>query len=147
MRRHDSSSGDEEDNGVTAMDTSATNNKHKRIPPPVKLNGIKSNPASPQRANGRHNRPASASRNPGAPVRYFILKSHNRENVERSIDKGVWSTQVRLQSLFRSVLSHLFPVPCLACTVSYRMLWSWGCSELFRLCCAEAQSAEACRSI
>ena len=107
MRRHDSSSGDEEDNGVTAMDTSATNNKHKRIPPPVKLNGVKSNPVSPQHTNGRHNRPASASRNPGAPVRYFILKSHNRENVERSIDKGVWSTQASLQSLARSLLLQL----------------------------------------
>lgn len=99
MRRHDSSSGDEEealDRGVTAMDTSTTNNsgKHRRIPPPVKLNGSKSNPVSPQHTNGKQTRPVSASRNSGGPVRFFILKSHNRENVERSIDQGVWSTQV-----------------------------------------------------
>ena len=102
--RRDDSSGDEEEvldgvsavnSGVAPMDTSINNNrpKHTRVPPPVKLNGVRSNATSSQ-PNGRQARPASANRNPGAPVRYFILKSHNRENVERSIDQGVWSTQV-----------------------------------------------------
>lgn len=102
MRRGDSSGDEEEvldgvsgvDSGLAPMDTTVANKpKHTRVPPSVKLNDVRSNETSPH-PNGRQARPSSASRNPGAPIRYFILKSHNRENVERSIDQGVWSTQV-----------------------------------------------------
>ena len=82
----------------TPMEVTAPKSKHVRVPPPsVAANGVKGNSVSPQPttgANGRQSRPQSANRAPGAPVRYFILKSINRENVERSIDQGVWSTQV-----------------------------------------------------
>ena len=105
MRRHDSSSGEMEEaadntpavdsaNEATPMEVTASKSKHVRIPPPnVATNGIKSN-SSPEKPAGRQSRPQSANRGPGAPVRYFVIKSINRENVERSIDQGVWSTQV-----------------------------------------------------
>lgn len=108
MRRHDSSSGEMEDatdstpavdsaNEDSATKVSATKSKHVKIPPPnLTSNGVKS--TTPSLA-GRQSRPQSANRGFGAPVRYFILKSYNRENVERSIDQGVWSTQVSFQSL------------------------------------------------
>ncbi len=106
MRRHDSSSGEMEEaadntpavdsaSEATPMEVTAPKSKHVRIPPPnVTTNGIKSNSTSPQKPAGRQSRPQSANRGPGAPVRYFVIKSINRENVERSIDQGVWSTQV-----------------------------------------------------
>ncbi len=106
MRRHDSSSGEMEEaadntpavdsaSEATPMEVTAPKSKHVRIPPPnVATNGIKSNSTSPQKPAGRQSRPQSANRGPGAPVRYFVIKSINRENVERSIDQGVWSTQV-----------------------------------------------------
>ena len=105
-RRHDSSSGEMEEaadntpavdsaNEATPMEVTAPKSKHVRIPPPnVATNGVKSNSSSPQKPVGRQSRPQSANRGPGAPVRYFVIKSINRENVERSIDQGVWSTQV-----------------------------------------------------
>lgn len=123
MRRHDSSSGDMDDPAdnipavdsateETPMEVTATKPKHVKIPPPsLPANGVKSNTVSPQQPVGRQSRPQSANKASGAPVRYFILKSYNRENVERSIDQGVWSTQVRLTfNLFLYSRS-----PCITC--------------------------------
>lgn len=108
MRRNDSSSGEMQDaaDTIPAVDSTempmeVTKSKHVKIPPPnITQNGIKSASVSPQQPFGRQSRPQSANRvqfggnkGPGAPVRYFILKSTNRENVERSIEQGVWSTQ------------------------------------------------------
>lgn len=106
MRRHDSSSGEMEDapDLTPAVDSANQDSaakakaRHVKIPPPNQAsNGIKRNSISPQPAGGKQSRPQSASRGSAAPVRYFILKSYNRENVERSIDQGVWSTQVSIQ--------------------------------------------------
>ena len=81
--------------------------RHVKIPPPKHVtNGIKGNSISPQPAAGKQSRPQSANRGSAAPVRYFILKSYNRENVERSIDQGVWSTQVSISSTVQE--SHLY---------------------------------------
>lgn len=109
MRRHDSSSGEMEDApDLTPAVDSANQDaatkakaKHVKIPPPNQgSNGLKRNSISPQPAvGGKQSRPQSASRGSAAPVRYFILKSYNRENVERSIDQGVWSTQVSFHRL------------------------------------------------
>lgn len=33
----------------------------------------------------------------GGPRRFFVLKSTNMENVERSMQTGLWSTQVQIQ--------------------------------------------------
>ena len=107
MRRHDSSSGEMEDapDNTPAVDSANEDSvakakaRHVRIPPPKHVsNGIKGNSISPQPAAGKQSRPQSANRGSAAPVRYFILKSYNRENVERSIDQGVWSTQVSIHS-------------------------------------------------
>ena len=107
MRRHDSTSGEMEDapDLTPAVDSAnqdpaaTAKARHVKIPPPNQAsNGIKRNSISPQPAGGKQSRPQSATRGSTAPVRYFILKSYNRENVERSIDQGVWSTQVSTQS-------------------------------------------------
>ena len=106
------------------MEVTAPKSKHVRIPPPnVATNGIKSNTSSPQKPAGRQSRPQSASRGPGAPVRYFVIKSINRENVERSIDQGVWSTQVGF--LTYACSSSTFQ-PCHGCAV---------CGTQRRCCC------------
>lgn len=74
--------------------------RHVKIPPPNHaFNGVKGTSVSPQPTGGKQSRPQSANRGSAAPVRYFILKSYNRENVERSIDQGVWSTQVSFTAL------------------------------------------------
>lgn len=107
MRRHDSSSGEMEDAPDLTPAVDSTNQdsvaqakaRHVKIPTPNQAsNGVKRNSISPQPAGGKQSRPQSANRASTAPVRYFILKSYNRENVERSIDQGVWSTQVSVQT-------------------------------------------------
>lgn len=107
MRRHDSSSGEMEDatDNTPAVDSANEESvakakaRHVKIPPPNHVsNGVKGNSISPQPAAGKQSRPQSANRGSAAPVRFFILKSYNRENVERSIDQGVWSTQVSIHS-------------------------------------------------
>ena len=121
MRRNDSSSGEMEEavdpipavdstNENTSVEVTATKPKHAKIPPPsvaapavAAANGVKRKSVSPQQQQqlqaGRQSRPQSANRGSGAPVRYFMIKSLIRENVERSIEQGVWSTQVSWFSL------------------------------------------------
>ena len=152
MRRNDSSSGEMQDaaDTIPAVDSAetpmeVTKSKHVKIPPPnITTNGIKSASVSPQQPFGRQSRPQSANKiqfggnkGPGAPVRYFILKSTNRENVERSIEQGVWSTQVYMHgvefqssSLHCPTVSHQSQKRLFSCSnILGAVMLSFGCNS------------------
>lgn len=45
-------------------------------------------------------------------TRYFIIKSLNHHNIEKSIEKGIWATQ----AMNETVLNEAFEVSILTCT-------------------------------
>lgn len=76
-----------------------------------------SNSGKPRQCHDKLGGPIAKTNEKWYSTRYFIIKSFNHENIQLSIDRGIWATQVMNEPILEEAFNVRYYLDSVRCTL------------------------------